>query len=113
MIFGAWQTMVLVGTGAAYLGLIRKGEGSAIACLATAGCYFVTGFGSLSLEAEHTTNTEWGIAILLIAGGAIASIAFPVALTKSGPYAEEDEEREDDLADPDSTFLDEMAGRMS
>ena len=117
MILGAWQVLVLVGAGAAYHGFVRKGEGAVFTLLATTGIFAVCGLGALSLEAEHTTSGEWGIAILFFLVASIAAIALPVALTKSGPYApKRDDEGEGDdvgMGEPDSGFLDGMAGRMS
>lgn len=116
MILGAWQVLVLVGAGAAYHGFVKKGEGAVFTLLATTGTFAVCGFGALSLEADHTTGEEWGIAILFILVASLAAIAFPVALTKSGPYAPErddDGEETDDIGEPDSGYLDGIARRMS
>lgn len=117
MILGAWQVLVLVGTGAAYHGLVKKGEGAVFTLLATVGCFAVAGLGALSLETDFTTSGEMGIAILFFLTTAIAAIAFPVALTKSGPYAPEKGDEEDDdrhaVGEPDSGFLDGIARRMS
>lgn len=115
MILGAWQVLVLVGAGSAYLGFIRKGEGAVFALISTTGCFAVATLGSLSIEAQHTTGTEWGIAVLFAMFTAIAVLALPVAITKSGPYAEDDGD-DDDRNDPleqDSSWLDELTGWMT
>lgn len=99
MILGAWQVLVLVGTGAAYHGLVRKGEGAVFTLLATVGCFAVAALGALSIETDYTTSSEMGIVVLFVLVVAIAAIALPVALTKSGPYAPDDVGVEDDDSD--------------
>lgn len=114
MILGAWQVLVLVGAGAAYHGFVKKGEGAVFTLLATVGCFSVAGLGSLSLEADHATSQEWGIAILCFVTVSIASIAFFAALMKSGPYADDDDDpSEAGAEEPDSSYLDSMARWMS
>ena len=100
MILGAWQVIVLVGTGAAYHGLVKKGEGAVFTLLATVGCFSVAALGSLSLETRWTTSGEMGITILFLMTTGVASIAFLAAITKSGPYAPDDVEDEDEDDDP-------------
>jgi hypothetical protein len=116
VIVEAWQVLVLVGSGAAYHGLVKKGEGAAFTLLATVGVFAVLALGSLSLETQYTTSGEWGITILFLLTASIAAVAFPVALTKSGPYATEDDDedaRPDEVGEADSDFLTGLARRMS
>jgi len=117
VIVGVWQVLVLVGAGAAYLGLIRKGEGAVFALLASFGTFAVLALGSLSIETSYTTTNEWAVTILFAVVALVSAIAFPFALTKSGVYAEEDDDeddpRGDEYADSDSDFLDPVVGRMS
>ena len=116
MILGAWQVIVLVGTGAAYHGLVKKGEGAVFTLLATVGCFAVASLGALSLETRWTTSGEMGIVILFLLTTAVAAIAFPVALTKSGPYANDTDDDEDDepgVGEPNDGVLDGIARRMT
>jgi len=116
VILGAWQVLVLVGTGAAYHGLVKKGEGAVFTLLATVGCFAVAGLGALSLETEWTTSGEMGIIVLFLLTTAIAAIAFPVALTKSGPYAPDDvgeEEGDETFAESEESAFDRFVGRMT
>lgn len=114
MIVGVWQVLVLVGAGAAYDGLVRKGEGSVFSTLATTGVFAVLAFGSLSIENQATADpvTEWAVAILFALTAAISAVAFLAALVGTGPYAD-DEGDDERLDDPGSSWLDGMAGRMS
>lgn len=116
MILGAWQVLVLVGTGAAYHGLVKKGEGAVFTLLATVGCFSVAAIGSLSLETRWTTSGEMGIVVLFAMTTAIAAIALPVALTKSGPYAPDDVDDENDdqeFGEPEESMFDRFVARMS
>lgn len=116
MILGAWQVLVLVGAGAAYHAFVKKGEGAVFTLLATTGIFGVCGLGALSLETAYTTSNEWGITILFIVVASVAAIAFPVALTKSGPYAEDGDDPEGDdpeIGEPDSSFLGGIARRLT
>lgn len=116
MILGAWQVLVLVGTGAAYHGLVKKGEGAVFTLLATVGCFAVAGLGALSLETDFATSGEMGIAILFFLATAIAAIAFPVALAKSGPYAPNDvdeEEGDEPFTESEESAFDRFVGRMT
>jgi len=115
VILGAWQVLVLVGSAAAYHGFVSKGEGAVFSLLATVGIFSVCGLGALSLEAEHTTSGEWGIAILFFLAASLAALSLPVALTKSGPYAPErdDSSGKGQLEEPDSSFLDGLVGRLT
>jgi len=114
MLLGVWQVLVLVGAGAAYVGLVQKGEGAVFATLASTGTFAVLALGSLSVESQATTDpvAEWGVAVLwtLIAG--VSAIAFIAALIGAGPYADDDDDDEE-FRDPDTSWLDGMAGRMS
>lgn len=117
MILGAWQVLVLVGTGAAYHGLVKKGEGAVFTLLATVGCFSVAGLGALSLETDWTTSGEMGIVVLFLLTTAVAAIAFPVALTKSGPYAPDrdvdEEEGDEPFAESEESAFDRFVGRMT
>ncbi|MFW5905409.1 MAG: hypothetical protein ACOCUO_01015 [archaeon] len=116
MILGAWQVLVLVGTGAAYHGLVKKGEGAVFALLGTVGCFAVGAIGALSLETDWTTSTEMGIVVLLALTATIAAIALPVAITKSGPYAPDDVEEDDGreaFAESENSAFDRFVARMT
>jgi hypothetical protein len=57
-----------------------------------------------------------GIVVLFLLTTAIAAIAFPVALTKSGPYAPDDvdeEEGDEPFAESDESAFDRFVGRMT
>lgn len=113
MILGAWQVLVLVGTGAAYQGLIRKGEGSVVALLGAIGCFGVAAIGSLNLETRWTTSSESGIAILCLLGASIATIGLVAAITSTGPYASDRDDSGNFGTNPDSDYLDDITRRLS
>lgn len=117
MLVGVWQVLVLVGAGAAYLAFVKKGEGAAIAALGTAGLFAVLAFGSLEVQGQTSTTQEWAVTILFGMTAALGALVFPVALTKSGPYATEDDADDrrrdrDEFDDPDSDFLDGIVGGL-
>jgi hypothetical protein len=119
MIWQAWAVLVLVGAGAAYLAFVEK-RAAVFTSLATVGIFAVLALGSLSIETKWTTSSEPGITVLFVLTASLGAIVFPVALTKSGPYAEDDDADGEEVAtdpaagtDPDSSWLDGIARRLT
>lgn len=93
MIWQAWVTVVLIGSGAAYIAFVRKKAAVATGLL-TFACFAVAAFGALGLEVPQSASdayvsTETAVAILcgmVALGGAIV---FAAAVT--GQYGVPDE----------------------